>query len=109
MGVFYVTIFEAFGAKITSEGMEKAYNIQVGGMVLFIPALFLISFYTYFPRWLRILSIVACVPYFVCNGIFMSGNRNYKLIEAIGGLGGFALGISQILWGVWVWKRRYHE
>ncbi len=108
-GVFFVTIFEAFGADITHEQLEKAYNIQVGGMVLYMPALFLISFYTYFPRWLRIASIVACIPYFICNGYFMAGYRDFKLIDIIGGIGGITLGTVQILWGVWVWKRRYHE
>lgn len=108
-GVFYASMFEAFTEQMTREAMDKAYNIQVGGMILFMPALFLISFYEYFPRWLRWMSILVNIPYFICNGLFMSGYRNYAIIDLFAGIGGLGLGTTQILWGVWVWKRRYEH
>ena len=107
-GVFYVTIFEIFG-EFTKEGLEKVLNIQIGGFILCIPALFLISFYTYFPRWLRWLTLFASIPYFICNVLIMVGNRNMELLDGFGAVGGVTLGVTQILWGVWMWKTRHHR
>lgn len=67
-GVAYTTMFEAFGMdhKEFADVMEmrtKASNIQIGGAILFIPGLFLITTYSEFQKWLNWAGIIIAVPF----------------------------------------------
>ncbi len=107
-GVVFVIFFEMMDA-MSEESFVKTYNILTGYILLELPALILISFYTGFPKWINWIGILSMVPFAVSGGLFLNGYRNFVALDQISMLGFTLLNIAQVSWGILVLKNRRRE
>ena len=99
-----VTSFELIGHQNELESLELTFQMYIGSSFLFIPALLMVSTYREFPKWLHYLTSISVTPYLITNSLFLFGERNIALLDAIGTGSWLLLSTVQILWGVRVWK-----
>jgi hypothetical protein len=98
-GVSMLSIFEITGA-VTLEGYENFYRLMVSSNFLYFPSLLLIATYNRLKKWIRITGFVASFPLIISNIMFMSGIRDYKLLENVSNIGYMMIGITWALWGL---------
>ena len=107
-GVIFVIFFELI-SQMNEESMAKGYTMLIGATILQLPALFLISFYHKFPRWVNWLAMLSNAPTLTACILFYRGDRNYDKMEFINLSGYLMFAASQVCWGVFVLKEFYKK
>ncbi len=97
MGLMLVSLFEITQV-VSHEAYEKFYRIQASGNFLFLPSMYLISFYEDFKKWIRYIGLVSSLILLVSSLIFLFGNRDFKMLEIISNTGFSFLFITYFAW-----------
>lgn len=108
-GIIMVTNFEMLGKQMNHEALEITFQMYVGSNFLFIPAIFLISTYSRFPKWLHYATLVSIIPYCVTNVLFLSGVRNIHLLDAVSSVSWLLQLVVYIFWGTIFYKDSMHQ
>jgi len=85
-GILLASIFE-ISQVVSYETYEKFYRIQTSGNFLYLPAMYLISTYEDFKKWIRYVGLVSSFLLLTASILFLLGNRDYKTLETISNLG----------------------
>ncbi len=91
------------------EKFEEAYRMFSASLYLLIPSMLLIAIYSEFPKWLRILGAVACIPYAVENILFSFTGKFDETIMMIDGIGNILFNFVYICWGIYVLRNLKQE
>ncbi len=96
-GIFFVTSFEM-------ENINKATHIFMGGMMLYLPAMLLIFFYSDFPKWLNWSGVVACLPQTLSSIWWMATREHNARMDLLSNIGYTFIIITCQSWAVIVMK-----
>ena len=97
MGILLVSIFE-ISHVISHETYEKFYRIQVCGNFLYLPAMYLISAYEDFKKWIRYIGLVSSLTLLIASFMFLFGSRDFKTLETISNIGFFIGFFTSFSW-----------
>jgi len=98
-GIFFSSTFE-----IDTADYGKAVEIFVAGLLLFMPAMIMVSNFREFPKWMRYLGIISCLP-FVMNMIYyFQGRIDPQSQEPVGAIAFFLLNCTTTIWGFRIGK-----
>ena len=96
-GILMASLFEITQV-VSMESYEKFYRIQSSSDFLFLPAMYLISTYEEFKKWIRYSGLVSSIPLLIASFMFLFGSRDFQTLETISNLGFGLLAITQISW-----------
>jgi hypothetical protein len=96
-GIMMASMFE-ISHIVSLETYEKFYRIQASANVLLVPAMYLISEYDDFKKWIRYIGLLSASPLLTSGFMFLSGNRDFRLLENISNIGFALLFITQLSW-----------
>ena len=85
-GILLSSIFE-ISQVVSYETYEKFYRIQTLGNILYLPAMYLISTYEDFKKWIRYIGLVSSILLLSASILFLCGSRDYKSLETVSNLG----------------------
>ncbi len=91
----------AYGVSVASSGISGINSEKMATIILpLVPAIFLISFCKIFPQWVRIASLLICIPFFlvyknVVNGTYQADDLENTI--AFSGIQIFGLVWSYVL------------
>lgn len=91
------------------EKFEEAYRMFSASLYLLIPSMLLIAIYSEFPKWLRLLGAVACIPYTIENIMFSFTGKFDETIMMIDGVGNMLFNFIYICWGIYILKNLKKE
>ena len=99
----FILLGIAYGVSFASSTFNSLNEDKMATVILpLLPALLLIGIGKFFPVWIRILSIIACVPFFVVYYNVIQGTYSFENISnTLAYVGIQALGI---IWTVFIWK-----
>lgn len=97
MGILLVSIFEISNV-VSHETYEKFYRIQTSGNFLYLPAMYLISEYEDFKKWIRYIGLVSSLTLLIASFMFLFGSRDFKTLETISNIGFFFMFITFFSW-----------
>jgi len=83
---------------ISYESYVKFYRIQVSGNFLYVPAMYLISAYEDFRKWIRYVGLVSSLMLITASFMFLFGNRDFKTLETISNIGYSVLFLTMFSW-----------
>ena len=83
---------------VSHETYEKFYRIQASTNFLYLPAMYLISAYEDFKKWVRYIGLVSSVPLLISSFMFLFGSRDFQTLEAISNTGFALMSITWISW-----------
>lgn len=83
---------------VTRESYVKLYYIQVSGNFLYVPAMFLISTYEDFKKWIRYVGLVSSSVLISASFMFLFGSRDFKMLETISNIGYMVLFLTSFSW-----------
>ena len=104
-GIIFTTFFEPDNM----EGNDKAYELFGGGLLLFFPAMLLISFYTEFPRWVNFLGVISCIPFLVDFILFEITRHYTPVLDQVYFVAQLLLEITALTWAYYIWKNHQIE
>ena len=87
-GILTASLFEITQV-VSHETYEKFYRIQSSSYFLYLPAMYLISAYEDFKKWIRYIGLVSSIPLLIASFMFLFGNRDFKKLETISNIGFF--------------------
>src|SRR4026209_637544 len=87
--ILMTSLFE-ISQVVSFETYEKFHRIQASTNFLYMPAMFLISAYEDFKKWIRFIGLISSIPLVITGFMFLFGNRDFKTLETISNIG-FAL------------------
>ena len=96
-GITVLSIFDIVDPT-SFEQYERYSRITVSSSFLYFLSLILIASYDRFKNWVRLASIVAGIPFLVGSTMFLSGVRNYHLLENVNGVGVLMISITWLFW-----------
>ena len=96
-GILTASLFE-ISQVVSYETYEKFYRIQSSSNFLYLPAMYLISAYEDFKKWIRYVGLISSIPLLVASFMFLFGNRDYKTLESISNLGFFFMIVTSFSW-----------
>jgi len=105
-GVIFVLYLMSYNGR---EKFDEAYRMFSASLYLLIPSLVLIALYSGFRWWLRLLGIVACIPYVTENILFHLQGKFTPAIMNIDGAGNVLFNIVFLLWGIAVLRDTSRE
>ncbi len=94
---FHGSIFE-ISQVVSLESYEKFYRIQTSGNFLYLPAMYLISAYEDFKKWIRYIGLVSSLTLLTASFMFLFGSRDFKTLETISNIGFFIMFITFFSW-----------
>ena len=97
-GAILMTSLFEISQIVSLETYEKFYRIQSSTNFLYLPAMFLISAYEDFKKWIRYVGLISSIPLLVASFMFLFGNRDYKTLESISNLGFFFMIVTSFSW-----------
>lgn len=103
-GIFFASSYE-----IAPESYHKAVEIFVGGLSLFLPAMIMVSFHHHFPKWLRILGVLSCFPFFINAYFYFIDRLTPDIHEPIGSISYMLISITATFWGIYLRKSIIEE
>lgn len=95
--ILMTSLFE-ISQVVSLETYEKFYRIQASTNFLYLPAMFLISAYEDFKKWIRYIGLIGSIPIFIFCLMFFFGNRNFKTLETISNTGFTLMAVTSISW-----------
>jgi hypothetical protein len=63
-----------------------------------MPAMFLISAYEDFKKWIRFIGLISSIPLVITGFMFLFGNRDFKTLETISNIGFALMFLTSISW-----------
>jgi hypothetical protein len=99
--VLSISFIEFFTLIPIGDSPEKILEIGKCGL-LFIPAMVMISYYTLFPLWLRMMGVISCLP-FIAIIFFANLSQNNYVLEMMT-IGYILIEITSMLWGIYFLK-----
>ena len=96
-GILLASIFE-ISQVVSHETYEKFYRIQTSGNILYLPAMYLISAYEDFKKWIRYIGLVSSLTLLIASFMFLFGSRDFKTLETISNIGFFFMFITFFSW-----------
>ena len=96
-GILTASLFE-ISQVISHETYEKFYRIQASSNFLYLPAMYLISTYEDFKKWIRYIGLISSIPLFIASLMFFFGNRDFKTLETISNIGFFFMMVTSFSW-----------
>ena len=96
-GILMASMFE-ISQIVSLETYEKFYRIQASSNFIYLPAMYLISTYTDFKKWIRYIGLLSCVPLLIASFMFLSGNRDFQLLEYISNIGFALMAVTSFAW-----------
>lgn len=99
----YILLGIAYGVSFASSTFNSINEDKMATVILpLLPALLLIGFGKFFPGWIRIISILACIPFFIIYLNVINGTYAFENISnTIAYIGIQTLGI---IWTVFIWR-----
>lgn len=97
VGILTASIFE-ISSVVNMETYIKFYRIQAAGNVLYLPAMYLISEYEDFKKWIRYIGLVSAIILITASVIFLFGSRDFILLETISNTGYFVMFATTFSW-----------
>ena len=99
----FILLGIAYGVSFASSTLNAINEDKMATVILpLLPALLLIGLGKFFPGWVRIASIIACIPFFIIYYNVINGTYSFEnLSNTIAYIGIQALGI---IWTVFIWK-----
>ncbi|MFI5134260.1 MAG: hypothetical protein ACHQD9_00275 [Chitinophagales bacterium] len=104
-GVIFTTYFEPNNL----EGNTQSYELFDGGLLLFFPAMILISFYHQFPIWVKTLGIISCVPFLIDYIIFEQTKHYTPVLDTVYMVAQIMLETTAVIWSIFIWKNYKRE
>jgi len=96
-GILLASIFE-ISQVVSLETYEKFYRIQTSGNFLYLPAMYLISAYEDFKKWIRYIGLASSLTLLIASFMFLFGSRDFKTLETISNIGFFFMFITFFSW-----------
>ena len=96
-GILTASLFEITQV-VSHETYEKFYRIQSSSNFLYLPAMYLISAYEDFKKWVRYIGLVSSIPLLIASLMFLFGNRDFKTLETISNIGFGFMTVTSISW-----------
>lgn len=99
----FILLGIAYGVSFASTTFNSINEDKMATVILpLLPALLLIGVGKFFPGWLRIISILGCIPFFVIYFNVINGTYSFDNISNTVAYAGIqALGI---VWTIFIWK-----
>jgi hypothetical protein len=97
----------AYGVFFAGQNFINASNgitMVADGVLLYLPAMFLITYYTRFPFWVRILGLIACIPFAIILILTFVTDLNAKRDMALFGTSFALIQITGLVWGIYFLK-----
>lgn len=110
-GILLASVFE-ISQIVSEETYEKFYRVQTSGNFLYLPAMYLISLYEDFKKWIRYIGILSSLLLITASILFLCGNRDFKTLETISNLGFMVMFITFFAWSYNVYinyKKGLHQ
>jgi len=95
--ILMTSLFE-ISQVVSFETYEKFYRIQASTNFLYMPAMFLISAYEEFKKWIRYIGLISSIPLVIAGFMFLFGNRDFKTLETISNIGFTLMFVTSISW-----------
>ena len=83
---------------VNMETYEKFYRIQSSTNFLYLPAMYLISAYEDFKKWIRYIGLVSSVPLLIASFMFLFGSRDFHTLETIANAGFALMAVTSVSW-----------
>jgi hypothetical protein len=96
-GILTASLFEITQV-VSLETYEKFYRIQSSANFLYLPAMYLISAYEDFKKWIRYIGLVSSIPLLIASFMFLFGNRDFKTLENISDIGFGFMAVTSFSW-----------
>jgi len=96
-GILTASLFEITQV-VSFETYEKFYRIQSSANFLYLPAMYLISAYEDFKKWIRYIGLISSIPLIISSFMFLFGNRDFKTLEAISNIGFGFMTVTSFCW-----------
>lgn len=99
----FILLGIAYGVSFASSAFNSINEDKMATVILpLLPALLLIGIGKFFPGWVRIISILACIPFFIIYLNVIKGTYAFENISnTIAYIGIQTLGI---IWSVFIWR-----
>ncbi len=110
-GILLASIFE-ISQIVSEETYEKFYRVQTSGNFLYLPAMYLISLYEDFKKWIRYIGILSSLLLLSASILFLSGSRDFKTLETISNSGFMVMFLTFFSWSYNVYlnyKKGLHQ
>ncbi len=82
-----------------NSGDEAAIPVFAAGMMVFIPGMVFICYYSGFPVWLRILGLISTIPFIIIVAKIDHGNYDGEKDMWMTASGFFLTQLTSVLWG----------
>lgn len=96
-GLSILSMFDIIDVSSIDEYVDF-YRISVSSNFLYFPALLLIATYSPFRKWIRIYGFAASTPLMISTAMFLTGTRDFHLLENISNLGYGLISITYVFW-----------
>ena len=105
-GIIFVLYIISFNGE---EKIAEGYRIFSASLYLLIASILLISFFSEFPKWLKIVGAVSCLPWVVENIMYsIEGDLSQRLMY-LDAAGNFLFNFTVACWGVFVLLTLKHD
>jgi len=95
--ILMTSLFE-ISQVVSHEAYEKFYRIQASTNFLYLPAMYLISAYEDFKKWIRYIGLVSSIPLLIASFMFLFGSRDFQILESISNSGFFLMAVTSVSW-----------
>lgn len=96
----YTMLAIAFGVFYAS---NNDVSLFASGVILFVPSMFLIAYYALFPIWLRMLGLVACVPFGIILFQQYTSVTPLKFNNLLFTISFVLIQLTGLAWGIYFW------
>ena len=97
-GAILMTSLFEISQVVSHETWEKFYRVQSSTNFLYLPAMYLISAYEDFKKWIRFIGLASSIPLLISGFMFLFGSRNFKTLETISNTGFTLMAITSLCW-----------
>jgi len=95
--ILMASLFE-ISQVVSLETYEKFYRMQASSNFLYLPAMYLISQYEDFKKWIRYIGLLSAFPLLLAGFMFLFGSRDFHLLETISNIGFFIGFVTSLSW-----------
>ena len=95
--ILMASLFE-ISQVVSMETYEKFYRIQASSNFLYLPAMYLISEYEDFKKWIRYTGLISSVPLLISGFMFLFGSRDFHTLETISNIGFSLMFVTSFSW-----------
>ena len=97
-GAILMTSLFEISQVVSLETYEKFYRIQASTNFLYLPAMYLISAYEDFKKWIRYIGLISSIPLILASFLFLFGSRDFQTLENIANVGFALMAVTSFSW-----------